>query len=102
MELYLLGALLFMYIITAVAGTEMTVRRIWTSAFIISFLLSAAAILLMKLDNEDMMMKAETFNWCYLLYIFGSLCLALGCINMWMYRTELRHIFLPDEETPKE
>ncbi|MBP5352773.1 MAG: hypothetical protein J6Y91_03295 [Alphaproteobacteria bacterium] len=102
MELYLFIALLFMYLITAVAGTEITVRRIWTSAFILSFLLSAVTLFFMKLDNEEMMMKAETFNWCYLLYMFGSLCLALGCINLWMYRAGLRQILLNKEETPKE
>ena len=103
MELYLLAALIFMYVVTAAAGNNLIVRRIWTSAFIFSFLLASLSLLFMKFTHEDVMLNAETFNWYYLLYISGALAFALGCINLWMYRTALWHIFFEkSEETEKD
>ena len=103
MELYLFFALIFMYFITAVAGNAVMARRIWTSAFIASFLLASISLMLMKFTREDVMLNAETFNWYYLLYISGALAFALGCINLWMYRSALRHIFFTeDDERIKE
>lgn len=103
MELYLFFALVFMYFITVAAGNALIAKRIWTSAFIISFLLASMSLMLMKFTREDVMLNAETFNWYYLLYISGALAFALGCINLWMYRSALMHIFFAeDDEKIKE
>lgn len=102
MEIYLLLALIFIYLITAADSNKIIVRRIWTSAFILSFILSAGALVLLKISHEDVMMSSETFNWFYLLYIFGTLAFALGCINLWMYRRPLWDIFVVHQDETKE
>jgi len=89
MELYLLIALLFVYLITASMVSRMQVYRIWTLAFIVSFIITAAAIAFLRVSNQDVMMSADNLNWYYLLYLFGSLSVVLGLINLWMYRKAL-------------
>lgn len=92
MELYLLSALLLVYILTGFIIQKTLVRRIWTLAFIISFAATALAITLLRINGQDVMMTAGELNWYYLLYLFGSLSVVLGLINMWMYRRALWHI----------
>ena len=92
MELYLLAALLLVYIVTGFIIQKALVRRIWTLAFIISFAATALAITLLRINGQDVMMTAGELNWYYLLYLFGSLSVVLGLINMWMYRRALWHI----------
>ena len=50
------------------------------------------------------MMSASELNWYYILYLFGSLSVVLGLINVWMYRKPLVEMFLNDgdEEDTKE
>lgn len=93
MELYLLAALLLVYVLTGFMVQKTLVRRIWTLAFIISFAVTALAIALIRISGQDVMMAASELNWYYLLYLFGSLSVVLGLINMWMYRRALWHIF---------
>jgi len=89
MELYLLIALLFIYLITASMINKTLVYRIWTLAFIVSFIVTALAIAFLRISNQDVMMSADNLNWYYLLYLFGSLSVVLGLINLWMYRKPL-------------
>ena len=93
MELYLIIALFFIYIITSFTGAEILVKKIWTTAFITAFLAASIALLFLRITKQDVMLSADTFNWYYVLYIAGSLALVLGLINLWMYRVPLWHLF---------
>lgn len=101
MELYLLIALIFIYLITAAMVNTNVVHRIWTLAFIAAFVVTAIAIGFLRVTNQDVMMSADNLNWYYLLYIFGSMSVVLGVINLWMYRKPLLQI-LRDYEDDKE
>ena len=101
MELYLLIALIFIYLITGAMVNKNVVHRIWTLAFIAAFVVTAIAIGFLRVTNQDVMMSADNLNWYYLLYIFGSMSVVLGVINLWMYRKPLLQI-LRDDEDDKE
>ena len=96
MELYLLISLVFIYFITAAMVNKNVVHRIWTLAFIAAFVVTAVAIGLLRVTNQDVMMSADNLNWYYLLYIFGSMSVVLGVINLWMYRRPLWQILRND------
>ena len=98
MELYLLIALIFIYLITAAMVNKNVVHRIWTLAFIAAFVVTAIAIGFLRVTNQDVMMSADNLNWYYLLYIFGSMSVVLGVINLWMYRKPLWQILRNDDE----
>lgn len=98
MELYLLIALIFIYLITAAMVNKNVVHRIWTLAFITAFVVTAIAIGFLRVTNQDVMMSADNLNWYYLLYIFGSMSVVLGIINLWMYRRPLWQILRNDDE----
>ncbi|HBO49609.1 MAG TPA: hypothetical protein DD619_02300 [Alphaproteobacteria bacterium] len=98
MELYLLIALIFIYLITAAMVNKNVVHRIWTLAFIAAFVVTAIAIGFLRVTNQDVMMSADNLNWYYLLYIFGSMSVVLGVINLWMYRRPLWQILRNDNE----
>ena len=72
------------------------VHRIWTLAFIAAFAVTAVAIGFLRVTNQDVMMSADNLNWYYLLYIFGSMSVVLGVINLWMYRKPLWQILRND------
>ena len=72
------------------------VHRIWTLAFIAAFVVTAVAIGFLRVTNQDVMMSADNLNWYYLLYIFGSMSVVLGVINLWMYRRPLWQILRND------
>ena len=79
------------------------VHRIWTLAFIAAFAVTAVAIGFLRVTNQDVMMSADNLNWYYLLYIFGSMSVVLGVINLWMYRKYLWQILHNDDvEEDKE
>ena len=98
MELYLLIALIFIYLITAAMVNKNVVHRIWTLAFIAAFVVTAIAIGFLRVTNQDVMMSADNLNWYYLVYIFGSMSVVLGIINLWMYRRPLWQILRNDDE----
>ena len=54
------------------------------------------AIGCVRVTNQDVMMSADNLNWYYLLYIFGSMSVVLGVINLWMYRRPLWQILRND------
>lgn len=57
----------------------------------------------LRVTNQDVMMSADNLNWYYLLYIFGSMSVVLGVINLWMYRKPLWQILHNDNiEDDKE
>lgn len=102
MELYLLIALLFVYLITAAMVDKRIVRRIWTLAFIAAFIVTAVSIAFLRVTNQDVMMSADNLNWYYLLYIFGSMSVVLGLINIWMYRGPLWDVVRPCDDESEE
>lgn len=94
MELYLLMAFVMVYLLTALFVKKNVQRKIWTLAFVLSFSVTAISIAFLKMNNQDVMMSANELNWYYLLYLFGSMSVVLGIINLWMYRKPLFHILL--------
>ncbi len=103
MEIYLLIALLFIYALTAVLVKTDIMRRIWTIAYIVAFVLTMVAIAFLRGAHQDVMMTADSMNWYYVLYIFGSISAVLGVINIWMYRKALWHIlYSPTVSSNKE
>ncbi len=89
MEIYVLAALGFIYIVSAVVGNREQVRKIWTFAFIGAGFLTAVALFALRVKHQDVMLTADNFNWYFFLYVFGALAFALGIINLWIYRRPL-------------
>ncbi len=102
MEIYLFLALILLYVLMAFFVNKTTQRKIWTLAFMASFGITAISIGFLKVSSQDVMMSATELNWYYLLYLFGSLSVVLGLINLWIYRRPLWDIFFPSEEEEKE
>ena len=92
MELYLFFAFLLLYIITAYMLPKRLQRKIWTLAFILSFVVTSVAIGFVRLSRQDVMMDANQLNWYYVLFLFGMISVALGVFNLWMYRGALWRI----------
>ena len=118
MELYLFLALLLIYILTAFMVKKVILHKIWTLAFILAFVVTAVSIAFFsflgqggmgvdRVSGQDVMMSANELNWYYLLYLFGSLSVVLGIINVWMYRRSIWKIMSAsdsdddDEDTDK-
>ena len=93
MELYLLFGLCLLYIITSLTLPKHHLQKVWTLAFFVCFIVTAVAIGLIKVSGQDVMMSASELNWYYLLYLFGSLSVVLGFINLWLYRHGIWNIF---------
>jgi hypothetical protein len=98
METYLFIALFFIYALTAWLLPHFILKRVWTSAYILSCIITATAIVFIKLYAADTLMKVGELNWYYILYVFGSLSIILGLINLWMYKKGLIEIFSETDE----
>ncbi len=98
METYLFIALVFIYILTAFMLPKVILRRIWTIAFITSFIVTAISIFYIKLYAEDTLMKVGEINWYYILYVFGSISIILGSILLWIYKKALYQLFINNED----
>jgi hypothetical protein len=92
MELYLLAALILVYFVTVLMLDKHTVRRIWTLAFIGAYILTAVAIVFVRIYHQTVLLGANPLNWYYLLYLFGSIAVVLGVVNLWIYRKALWQI----------
>ncbi len=86
MELYLFLSFTVIYIISSFFVSNRIQHKIWTFAFIISFSLTSIAIAFLRINQQDVMMSASQLNWYYILYLFGTMSVVLGVINLWMYR----------------
>jgi len=93
MELYLFIALFLFYILTAFIANKVLVRKLWLAAFLIAFVVTAVAVSFLHFDNQQVMMNAVELSWYYLLYLFASLMIVLGIINLWMFRKPLWNLF---------
>ena len=98
METYLFIALIFIYALTAFLLPQSICKRIWTVAYIIACAITAAAIVFIKLYAADTLMKVGELNWYYILYVFGSLSIVLGIINLWMYKKGLISLFTSSDD----
>lgn len=98
MELYLFLAFILLYILMSFFVKKNVQNKIWTLAFVASFVITAVAIAFLRVNNQDVMMNANELNWYYLLYLFGSMSVVLGVINLWMYRGPLFRIFFTSGE----
>lgn len=101
MELYIITALFIVYIITVFALSARHRRKIWTLAFITSFALTAVAIFFIRGNTQDVMLQTNEFNWYYFVYLFGSVAIALGLLNLWIYRQSLWEMFF-DTSSPDD
>ncbi len=100
-ELYLITAFFIIYLITAFALNRTSVKKIWTLAFMLSFILTAGAIFMIRGHTQNVMLTTNEFNWYYFVYLFGMITIALGLLNLWIYRTSLWQIIFDknkDEE----
>lgn len=102
MEIYLFLAMFLMYILTAFMVKPHVLNRIWSLAFVVCFAVTAVAIAFIRISGQDVMMSANELNWYYLLYLFGSLSVVLGVINLWMYRGPIFRIFFSSADTEEK
>jgi len=102
MEIYILAALLFLYIVTIIVGNQAMVRKIWTLSFICAAFLTASALFALRIKNQEVMLTADNFNWYFFLYVFGALAFALGLINLWIYRRALWNMLRTDKSAQGE
>lgn len=102
METYLFIALAFLYILTAFLLPKQVQKRIWTIAYIIAFAVTAVAIFFIKAYAGDTLMRVGELNWYYILYVFGSISIILGVINLWMYKRGLIDLFFTSDESSTE
>ena len=102
MEVYLLLAFLLLYILMALFVSKNVMHKIWTLAFMAAFVITAISIAFLRVNNQDVMMSASELNWYYVLYLFGSLSVVLGLINVWMYRKPLVEMFLSNDTNDEE
>ena len=89
MEIYLFVAFLLFYLITAFLLEDNTRKKIWTLAFIFSFLATSVSIGFVKISQQDVMMNVSQLNWYYFLYLFGMISVVLGIFVLWVYRREM-------------
>ena len=98
MEVYLFIALFFVYILTSFVLTYKMLQRVWTISFIASFAITGIAIFYIKMYADETLMKVGELNWYYVLYVFGSISIILGVINMWLYKKGLIDMFSKDDD----
>lgn len=102
MEIYLFLAFVLVYILMAFFVSKNVQRKVWTLAFIVSFVITAISIGFLRVEKQDVMMAANELNWYYLLYLFGSMAVVLGLLNLWMYRKGLWQVFFSSQEEDEE
>ena len=98
MELYMFFAFLLFYIITVIMLNDVSRKRIWMIAFILSFIATSVAIGFIKAEKQDVMMNVEELNWYYFLYLFGMISVVMGVFNLWIYRRELWKMMTDNDE----
>jgi len=89
MEIYLFAAMALVYVVTSLVVRKSTMQKLWLIAFIAAFAVTAAALSFLRFTNQDVMMNAAELSWYYILYLFASIMVVLGVINLWMFRRPL-------------
>lgn len=93
MEVFLFIALIFVYVLTAFTVPQNIVKRVWILAYAVAFVITAVSILFISNGKQSVLMQESEMNWYYFLYLFGSMSVILGLINIWIYRKQLYKIF---------
>ena len=93
MEIFLFIALVFVYFLTAFAVPDLIVKRVWFLGFALAFALTAVSILFIHTGRQTVLMQENEMNWYYFLYLFGSISVILGLINLWIYRKGVLRLF---------
>ena len=94
MELYLFVALFLIYLLTSFMSDKAVMQKIWLAAFLLCFVITAIAVSFLRLTSQEVMMNATELSWYYILYLFASLMVVLGLINIWMFRKPIFRILL--------
>ena len=102
MEVFLFIALVFIYILTAFSVPNLIVKRVWLLGFVAAFGLTAISILFISTGKQTVLMQESEMNWYYFLYLFGSMAVILGLINVWIYRKGIIHLFSKSAESDDE
>lgn len=102
MEIFLFIALIFIYMLMAFTVPALINRRVWISAYAISFLITALSIFFISNDKQTVLMQESDINWYFFLYLFGAMSVMLGLINLWIYRKSLFEMFKENTETNKD
>lgn len=93
MEIFLFVALVFVYVLTAFTVPSNIVKRVWILAYALAFVITSISILFISTGKQTVLMQESEMNWYYFLYLFGSMSVILGLINLWIYRKDLMRIF---------
>ncbi len=102
MELYLFIGFVVLYILMSFFVNKNVQHKVWTMAFVVCFIVTAISIGFLRVNNQDVMMSANQLNWYYLLYLFGSMSVVLGLINIWMYRKPIWSVFFNKDDDDDE
>ena len=98
MEVFLFIALVFIYILKAFAVPDLIVKRVWLLGFVAAFALTAISIMFISTGKQTVLMQESEMNWYYFLYLFGSMAVILGLINLWIYRKGVLNLFTRTDE----
>ena len=98
MEAFLFIALFFIYILTAFTIPVKIVKRVWIFPNVASFIITAISIMFISSSKQTVLMQESELNWYYFLYLFGSMSVILGIINIWIYRKDLLQIFSSQDD----
>lgn len=98
MEIYLFAGLLLVYVITALVLKKDILRKLWLIAFMAAFAVSAAALSFLRFSHQEVMMNAAELSWYYILYLFASIMVVLGAINLWLFRHDLINVLFANDE----
>ena len=93
MEVFLFVALFFIYLLTAFSVPDLILKRLWLLGFLLTFALTAVSVLLIGSTRQTVLMNENEINWYYVLYLFGSMSVILGMINLWIYRHSIWKMF---------
>lgn len=102
MEVFLLIALVFIYVLMAFTVPNLIVKRVWILAYVISFVITSVSIMFISTGKQTVLMQESEMNWYYFLYLFGSMSVILGLINLWIYRKGLLKIFSKEPSSEDE
>ncbi len=93
MEVFLFIALFFIYLLMAFSVPDLVLKRVWLLGFVSAFALTALSILFIHTGRQTVLMQENEMNWYYFLYLFGSISVILGVVNLWIYRKGVFRLF---------
>ena len=96
MEIFLFIAIVFIYILMAFSVPDLVLKRVWLLGFVSAFALTAVSILFIHTGRQTVLMQENEMNWYYFLYLFGSMAVIFGAINLWIYRKAVLGLFSPN------